>query len=99
MKTYKERLIENIDAIGIAHTQMMTILKEEIDLENINEDKWKAVAEGKGKAQDVADKLLSQLKSKEDELLKINNPEKHKEQVAEKVLEEHGDSNLNNRLR
>jgi hypothetical protein len=74
MKTYQDRLTENIEAIGIAHTQMMDILKESIDLENINEDKWKAVADGKGKAQDVADMLLTQLKEKEQELEKLKNP-------------------------
>lgn len=91
-KTYKERLIENIDAIGIAHTQMMNILKEDIDLGKINEDKWKAIAEGKGKAQDVADRLLEQLKSKETELSKIDNPETVVPQTKD------GESKLTDRL-
>lgn len=77
-KTYRHRLIENIDAIGIAHTQMMDILKEDIDLEKMSEDKWKAIADGKGKAQEVADKLLNQLKDKEAELFKIDNPDAEK---------------------
>ena len=102
-KTYKERLIENIDAIGVAHTQMMTILKEEIDLEKVNEDKWKAVAEGKGKAQEVADKLLNQLKLKETELesLKSENPTKEESKDG-KIEEETPDNKkkkgLNNHL-
>lgn len=91
-KTYNERLIENIDAIGIAHTQMMNILKEDIDLGKINEDKWKAIAEGKGKAQDVADRLLEQLKSKETELSKILNPD------AQVPQSKDGESKLTDRL-
>lgn len=83
-KTYKARLVENIDALGIAHTQMMNILKEDIDLENINEDKWRAVADGKGKAQEVADNLLQQLKLKEQELYKIEHPEEAEKEQAEK---------------
>ena len=78
--TYKKRLVENIDAIEIAHSQMMDILKEEIDLENINEDRWKAVAEGKGKAQEVADKLLIQLKEKENQLEDLKAPKEKKEE-------------------
>lgn len=89
MKTYKERLIENIDAIGIAHTQMMTILKEDIDLEKVKEDKWKAIAEGKGKAQEVADRLLIELKKKQLELDELNKPKKKSD--SKEITEEEED--------
>lgn len=101
MKTYKERLVENIDAIGIAHTQMMTILKEDIDLEKIHEDKWKAVAEGKGKAQEVADKLLIQLKDKQLELDELNKSNKKSDVEEKKELKENkkSDYQLENHLK
>lgn len=100
VKTYRDRLVDNIDAIGTAHTQMMDILKEGISLTEINEDKWKAVAEGKGKAQEVADKLLAQLKLKEDELYALDNPEEAKNNESQKIeaTDDNGKSKLNKHL-
>jgi hypothetical protein len=81
-KTYRDRLVQNIEALGIAYSQMIDILKEEIDLEKITDDKWKNIADGKGKAQEVADKLLLQLKHKEEELHAIDNPDEEETETT-----------------
>ncbi len=77
--TTKELLEKKLKCLHIAHEQMLDILITPIELEDINEDKWKIVAEGKGKAQEISRKLIDEIKEINKELEEINNPNAKKE--------------------
>lgn len=83
-KDYEARLIRHIDALDVAYENIITILEEKIEMKKdekteietvkLNDDKIKTYAEGILKASETADKLLGQIKLKQDELFKIQNP-------------------------
>ncbi len=79
-KEHRDYLTDNIEALEVAYDQMISILKEDIDLDSIGDDKWKHIADGKLKAQESVDGLFKALISKKQELDDIDNPDKTKKE-------------------
>ncbi|MFK5981451.1 MAG: hypothetical protein QM499_00940 [Flavobacteriaceae bacterium] len=106
IKTEIKQLVAHIKALQKGYDNILLLLSEDIkmvvkdDVESIalKDDKIKTYADGIDKLSESLDKQRDRIKVKQAELLKLQNPEKHKEKIAKKTEKEHGNSNLNKHL-
>jgi hypothetical protein len=105
-KTENEKLRSHIIALEKGYDNILTLLNEDIKTTEkdgvtsiiLKDDKIKTYADGIDKLSDTLNKQYDRIKEKKEELLKLENPEEHKKEVADKVNKEHGNSHLNKRL-
>lgn len=100
------RLKVHHKALESAYDKMITLLEKDMDTKkakegegeediSLRDSQVETFAKGVLKASEAADTLFRKIEEKEEEILKLEKPEEHKESLVEKVIEEGGDSNLN----
>ena len=100
VKTYKEKLIEHIEALDKSYDNVITLLKDDLETDvegniSIKDDKKKTFAEGVLKLSEASDYLLKKIKEKTEELDEINKKPNNKEVVRK---ESKGDHAMNEHL-
>ena len=94
--TYKETLRKHIQALKKSYNNIILILNDDVDLDELKDEKRKVYAEGIAKSAETAELLLSKIKSKEDELKEAQTPA---EQKLEEVSEEENSTALSGHLK
>jgi hypothetical protein len=106
---YKKRLKRHIKALDTAYENIITILEEDVKKESkkegedekiaLKDDKIKTYADGLEKAAKTANYLLTEIKTKQEELDLLNKPKKNSKQVEdEEVIETTQDHQLEKHL-
>lgn len=103
---YEQRLEKHIEALEKSYDNIILMLKEDIEKTDdgkikLKDSQRKVYAEGILKASETADSIIKQIKSKQQELDKIRNPEKPQDGTPEPATdgEESSDSDLGTRLK